>query len=91
MSGEPTEEHEAPRAELTTLMVPAAITVIGALAFLLVIYKRRADLRLPPERSGWIPWLGAAIPFGKAPLHYIKECRNEVSSPAHLKPAFCVT
>ena len=84
MSDEPAEEHEAPRAALTALAVPAVITVIGALACLFVIYRRRVDSRLPPERSGWIPWLGAAVPFGKAPLHYIKECRDEVGSPTHL-------
>jgi hypothetical protein len=31
-----------------------------------------------PPIYGSIPFIGAAIPFGKAPLTYIKECRDKV-------------
>ena len=36
--------------------------------------------RYPPVRSGWIPWLGCAIAFGKAPLLFIQETRDKAST-----------
>lgn len=76
------------RVGLPDLSVPAlaaGIAVIGGLTLMLaVLCRSRGDLKLPPARSGWIPWLGVAIPFGKEPLKYLQRCRDEVSSPAHL-------
>ena len=33
----------------------------------------------PPRKAGWIPWLGVALEFGKAPLWYIQKTREEAS------------
>lgn len=61
--------------------VPAVVALlVTVLLVLAAAWRRRKSGNLPPCRSGWIPWLGAAIPFGKAPLHYIETCRNEVGS-----------
>lgn len=35
---------------------------------------------LPPMHTGWIPWVGCAVEFGKAPVYYIEEKRKEVWS-----------
>lgn len=32
----------------------------------------------PPCISGWIPWIGAALQFGKAPLEFIEQARLKV-------------
>lgn len=32
----------------------------------------------PPCIKGWIPWFGAALEFGKAPLDFIAEARVKV-------------
>ena len=56
--------------------------VVGALLILLVIVKLTIFKRgsnLPPARTGWIPWIGVAVPFGKEPLYYIEKTRREVS------------
>ena len=58
------------------------VSVVALLVTVLVVVgavgRRTKSGNLPPCRSGWIPWLGAAIPFGKAPLHYIESCKKEV-------------
>eukprot|EP00731_Ephydatia_muelleri_P030117 Em0021g640a len=55
--------------------------VVGALLILLVIVKLTIFKRgsnLPPARTGWIPWIGVAVPFGKEPLYYIEKTRREL-------------
>ena len=56
--------------------------VVGVLLFLLAIVKLtilKRGSNLPPARTGWIPWVGVAVPFGKEPLNYIEKTRREVS------------
>lgn len=33
----------------------------------------------PPCIKGWIPWFGAGLEFGKAPLTFISQARDKVS------------
>ena len=47
-------------------------------AVLYPIYWGRRREMYPPCR-GWIPWLGCAVQFGKAPLDFIEESRRKVS------------
>ena len=60
----------------------AAVALMTALLVVAAAWRRSKSGNLPPCRSGWIPWLGAGIAFGKAPLHYIESCRNEVGHSA---------
>ncbi len=34
--------------------------------------------RLPPLEGGWLPWIGCALEFGKAPLWHIKKAHKKV-------------
>uniref|UniRef100_A0A674IP56 Lanosterol 14-alpha demethylase n=1 Tax=Terrapene triunguis TaxID=2587831 RepID=A0A674IP56_9SAUR len=45
--------------------------ILGALALKLLPRNPNS----PPCVSGWIPWLGAAFEFGKAPLEFIEQAR----------------
>lgn len=40
-------------------------------------YKRNGT-RLPPVQSGWLPWVGCAVEFGREPLFYINRTRRKV-------------
>ena len=55
-----------------------AIIVLGLLTSLLLKRARDGADKLPPIRSGWLPWLGCALEFGKEPLNFIKRTRDEV-------------
>lgn len=67
------------RAAMLVLVLTGLIGLVGSLIVLLMVACRCSKgVQLPPTRSGWIPWLGAAVGFGKAPLHYIETCRQEV-------------
>ncbi len=44
----------------------------------MVLLKLKAKLRYPPVESGWIPWLGCAVAFGKAPLLFIQQTKEKV-------------
>ncbi|XP_076445401.1 24-hydroxycholesterol 7-alpha-hydroxylase-like [Babylonia areolata] len=35
---------------------------------------------LPPLCAGWLPWIGCAVEFGKAPVHFIEQKRKEMGS-----------
>ena len=56
--------------------------VVGLTLFATVSWLVKSNLRgkarLPPVKSGWIPWVGCAIPFGKEPLWFIQQTRKEV-------------
>lgn len=55
--------------------------VIATLAGLITLQVLRRAYRtdkLPPVRSGWLPWLGCALEFGKEPLNFIKRTKDEV-------------
>ena len=32
----------------------------------------------PPVQSGWFPWVGCAVSFGREPLFYIQRTREKV-------------
>lgn len=36
--------------------------------------------KLPPVESGWVPWLGCAVTFGKEPLWFIKKTNDKVTT-----------
>ncbi len=40
--------------------------------------------RLPPLEGGWLPWIGCALEFGKAPLSFIGRMQEKVSHISHL-------
>ena len=62
-----------------SLILPA---LLGLVLFILAqVYRRRqliASLNLPPCYSGWIPFLGCAVEFGKEPLNFIEKMRQQV-------------
>ncbi|KAK2181469.1 hypothetical protein NP493_388g01005 [Ridgeia piscesae] len=55
-------------------------------AVLYPIYWGRRREMYPPCR-GWIPWLGCAVQFGKAPLDFIEESRRKLGPVFTLKVA----
>ena len=65
----------------STLLVGAVVGALGLVSFLAWLLRaQRRRQNLPPERSGWLPWLGCAVAFGKAPLFFIQKTRKEVGS-----------
>ena len=61
------------------VLLGVAAGSLGLLYLLVRLLKGRwRRQNLPPERSGWIPWLGCALDFGKAPLFFIQETREKV-------------
>ncbi|XP_005297434.2 24-hydroxycholesterol 7-alpha-hydroxylase-like [Chrysemys picta bellii] len=48
--------------------------VLGLLMVKFALFQPR-NPNSPPCVSGWIPWLGAAFEFGKAPLEFIEQAR----------------
>ncbi|XP_067401025.1 24-hydroxycholesterol 7-alpha-hydroxylase-like isoform X2 [Emydura macquarii macquarii] len=55
-------------------MVVLLTLVLGFLMVTFVLFRQR-NLNSPPCISGWIPWFGAALQFGKAPLEFIEQAR----------------
>nr|KAF6362719.1 cytochrome P450 family 39 subfamily A member 1 [Pipistrellus kuhlii] len=55
------------------LIFPSVIIILGCVALLL--FLRWKNLSGPPCIGGWIPWIGAAFEFGKAPLEFIEKAR----------------
>ena len=74
-----------------------AAWVISFLLVLLGLWKilssyKDAKIRYPPVQSGWIPWLGCGVAFGKAPLLFIKETNKKVATQFPCSPFFnCFT
>nr|XP_060641322.1 24-hydroxycholesterol 7-alpha-hydroxylase [Anolis sagrei ordinatus] len=54
------------------LVAAALLTIILGAVLRLVLFRSRNSLE-PPYISGWIPWVGAAIQFGRAPLTFIEQ------------------
>uniref|UniRef100_A0A8D0BGY4 Cytochrome P450 family 39 subfamily A member 1 n=1 Tax=Salvator merianae TaxID=96440 RepID=A0A8D0BGY4_SALMN len=50
------------------------LTVFVGLVVMLILYRPRNCCE-PPCLRGWMPWIGAAFEFGKAPLDFIEEAR----------------
>ncbi|XP_023575034.1 24-hydroxycholesterol 7-alpha-hydroxylase isoform X2 [Octodon degus] len=55
--------------------VAALAALLAGVALLLVL--RRRGSRRPPCTAGWIPWVGAGLRFGKAPLEFIEQARAQ--------------
>ncbi|XP_066107997.1 24-hydroxycholesterol 7-alpha-hydroxylase isoform X2 [Saccopteryx bilineata] len=55
------------------LIFPSVIIILGGVALLSLLQWK--NLRGPPCIRGWIPWIGAAFEFGKAPLEFIEKAR----------------
>ena len=56
------------------------VIILGLVTWLVLqraSVSRGAD-KFPPIRTGWLPWLGCALEFGKEPLHFIKRTKDEV-------------
>ena len=43
------------------------------IALFLLNFLTAKNVKYPPIIRGWIPWLGCAIDFGKAPLNFIRK------------------
>ena len=52
--------------------------VVGLLTILRASTSRGTE-KFPPVRSGWLPWLGCTLEFGKEPLNFIKKTKDEVT------------
>lgn len=59
------------------------LAVVVASLLLLQLTKTTAPQeeagKFPPMRTGWLPWIGCAIQFGKEPLNFIKRTKDEVT------------
>ena len=56
------------------LFQPALFLVSFLLiALFLLNFLAAKNVKYPPVIKGWIPWLGCAIDFGKAPLNFIRK------------------
>ena len=56
------------------LLQPALLFVgFLVIALLSLNFLATKNVKYPPVIKGWIPWLGCAIEFGKAPLLFIKK------------------
>lgn len=49
------------------------LVVLLLIALLSNYFLFTKNVQYPPLIKGWIPWLGCAIEFGKAPLNFIRE------------------
>jgi len=71
-------------AELSLQMVTSSTfflpTVITVCIYLIHKWRTSSNGKLPPCYSGWWPFIGCAIEFGKAPLIFIETYRQKVSA-----------
>ncbi|XP_025078738.1 24-hydroxycholesterol 7-alpha-hydroxylase-like isoform X1 [Pomacea canaliculata] len=65
------------------------IVIVGAVlkGIMKHFFKSQGNSRIPPLYSGWIPWLGCAVDFGRAPLYFIDEKRRKLGPVFTLKVA----
>ncbi|XP_013405648.2 24-hydroxycholesterol 7-alpha-hydroxylase-like [Lingula anatina] len=54
-------------------VIAAVVTAFSALV--LYLWSRRKSSTDPPILKGWVPWLGCAVEFGKAPLWFIQKAK----------------
>lgn len=61
------------------LQTPPTLILVALLviALLTLNFLGTKNVKYPPIIKGWIPWLGCAIEFGKAPLNFIKASREK--------------
>jgi len=68
------------------------LAVVGLLTIFLAYTSRahgHGTEKFPPVRSGWLPWLGCALEFGKEPLNFIKMTKDEVTMMLHNNLMHC--
>ena len=41
---------------------------------------KRSRSLAPPSVSGWLPWVGCAVSFGKAPLEFIAKTKEQLGN-----------
>ena len=58
---------------LEPLQVGFYLVVLLLIALLSNQFFSAKNVQYPPLIKGWVPWLGCAIDFGKAPLNFIRE------------------
>ncbi|XP_077977069.1 24-hydroxycholesterol 7-alpha-hydroxylase-like [Glandiceps talaboti] len=59
---------------------PSSVVILILTVVLTWFILKRKNTGLPPAVAGWIPWLGCAIEFGKAPLDFIARCKEKCGS-----------
>ena len=56
--------------------------ILGLVLYMVIRVYKRGQIStasgLPPCNSGWIPYLGCAVEFGKQPLQYIDSMYKKV-------------
>lgn len=58
---------------LLTLLLFGLVTVV-----LIIFLRQKKKHSFPPTHSGWVPWMGCAIEFGKSPLQFISSMKEKV-------------
>ena len=64
---------------LTVVMAAIMLLLLGV-GLVLVCLNHKSAPNCPPMKSGFIPWLGCAVEFGKAPLAMIRKSQQEVGT-----------
>jgi hypothetical protein len=70
----------------------AIVAAIAAVVLMLAVWLpgRRGNSNEPPWMPYWIPWVGSAVEFGRAPLLYIDCARKKENSILSLQFCFCM-
>ena len=63
---------------LTGASFLAIVTFIVITYFVKSVLARKSNQ--PPIVTGWLPWIGCAIDFGKTPLEFIRRARDQHGS-----------
>jgi hypothetical protein len=69
---------------LQTFLITGAVVAVLGFAFQNLWrngFGKNAKGKNPPLYAGWLPWIGCAIEFGKAPVYFIDQKRKEVGRP----------
>ncbi|CAH2245790.1 24-hydroxycholesterol 7-alpha-hydroxylase [Pelobates cultripes] len=62
---------------VTTAALGLLLALLTGLLIRHLLTKQSRSLPPPPCIRGWIPWLGAALEMGKAPLEFIERAREK--------------
>ncbi|XP_071113584.1 24-hydroxycholesterol 7-alpha-hydroxylase-like isoform X1 [Haliotis cracherodii] len=66
-------------AEFNVLSLVLMVVPVSVLLYVVVTYfTRRNYEKQPPVYQGWMPWLGCALEFGRAPLTFIQQKHEEL-------------
>ncbi len=63
----------AQQKDFLLLLVLCAVTLFGL--YVLIVRSKR---NIFPPAHGWIPFIGCAVEFGKAPLQFIRKAKDKV-------------